>query len=630
MDRRSSNPRRVAPASVVRLAALVGLLALARCGSGAAGFGPGDAAFVETPRASVDARTYRAWDTAPFGANAGAGARDAQAVGEVAGAPGDGAAADARAPGDAGGPPDTTAHRDVAAFDLPPADLREFVPDPVAFGPGTENPFVLGPETASGLSLDEDGNLVLASQEELLRFIWIANSGENTVSRLDTETGAEVGRYRVCVDPSRTAVDRNGDVWVGCRGDGAVAKIAHDARRCPDRDDDGVIRTSADRDGDGAISGDELLPAGADECVLFVVTPFEPDAIARAVAVDADNHAWVGFWRTGMLARLDPYDGSVVQQIPTNGSPYGLAIDRQGILWVSFRSSGGAIGDALGRVDPSNPGVVQTESPSGCLSPYGVAIDRFGRLWLGNWDCRDLLVFQPAGTNPGWRRIPLGDVANTRGVAASMDGFVCAGLSDGACGASRNRYVACVSDTDFSVRTFDLDPGGSGTPGPVGVAFAADGMLWAVNQCGSSATRVDPFSGAILGTYPVGAAPYTYSDMTGYALQAQVDPEGWYQIELTTDDPKFRQWQWLHVDAAVPAGAALYVRLRSYRDSEAQDGEGWSPRFGPFPPATFPFDLTTPDVEPYTQWGTLSARLLVVRDGQGPSPVVRGITAYWR
>jgi hypothetical protein len=47
-------------------------------------------------------------------------------------------------------------------------------------------------------------------------FAWIANSGEGTVSKIDTQTGVEVARYRTgpngaADSPSRTAVDADGD-----------------------------------------------------------------------------------------------------------------------------------------------------------------------------------------------------------------------------------------------------------------------------------------------------------------------------------------------------------------------------------------------------------------------------------
>src|SRR5688572_1625164 len=56
--------------------------------------------------------------------------------------------------------------------------------------------------------------------DPLYSYIWIANSSEGTVSKIDTVSLVEVGRYRTHPDfgdPSRTSVSLNGDVAVANR-----------------------------------------------------------------------------------------------------------------------------------------------------------------------------------------------------------------------------------------------------------------------------------------------------------------------------------------------------------------------------------------------------------------------------
>ncbi|MBC8069405.1 MAG: hypothetical protein IAG13_13800, partial [Deltaproteobacteria bacterium] len=68
-------------------------------------------------------------------------------------------------------------------------------------------------------------------------FIWVANSQEGTVSKIDTQSLEEVGRYRTRADangsPSRTSVNLNGDVAVANRT-GGVVKIISDVASCPE------------------------------------------------------------------------------------------------------------------------------------------------------------------------------------------------------------------------------------------------------------------------------------------------------------------------------------------------------------------------------------------------------------
>jgi large repetitive protein len=123
-----------------------------------------------------------------------------------------------------------------------------------------------------------DDQLQLTEKVTTLPFIWVPNNS-GTVSKVDTETGNELGRYRVVPpglpengSPSRTTVDLQGNVWVGNRTAGTVVKIGlYEAGQLIDRNGDGIIQTSRDLNEDGDITGDEILPWGEDECVLFEV-----------------------------------------------------------------------------------------------------------------------------------------------------------------------------------------------------------------------------------------------------------------------------------------------------------------------------------------------------------------------
>ena len=114
-------------------------------------------------------------------------------------------------------------------------------------------------------------------------FIWIANSGEHTVSRLNTKTGCEEARYYACSDPSRTAVALDGSGIVACRSDGRVYRIAVSEGYCKDTNGNGTIETSKDLNGDCKISPNEMVQD--DECIIWKVQP--GGNCARAAGVDA-------------------------------------------------------------------------------------------------------------------------------------------------------------------------------------------------------------------------------------------------------------------------------------------------------------------------------------------------------
>ena len=143
--------------------------------------------------------------------------------------------------------------------------------------------------------------LQLNNTTTTLPFIWVPNSNEGTVSKVDTVTGKELGRYRTGPtsngNPSRTTVDLQGSCWVGNRGTGTVVKIGlSEAGLYNDTNGDGFMNTSMDLNGDGDITGAEILPWGDDECVLFEVLLGNSGSGPRGLAIDATNNLWAGTW----------------------------------------------------------------------------------------------------------------------------------------------------------------------------------------------------------------------------------------------------------------------------------------------------------------------------------------------
>lgn len=96
------------------------------------------------------------------------------------------------------------------------------------------------PGTKPGKGKEKDGELMYT-------YIWIANSIEGTISKINTRTMVEEGRHQTRPDrlgsPSRTSVGISGDVVVANRG-GGVTKFYADIEDCVDRNKDGMIQTS--------------------------------------------------------------------------------------------------------------------------------------------------------------------------------------------------------------------------------------------------------------------------------------------------------------------------------------------------------------------------------------------------
>src|SRR5688500_9581229 len=97
---------------------------------------------------------------------------------------------------------------------LPPGSPQDST---VGAGEGAPDPLDPLAEGATGVRLGQGGAIIIdpemtAGQSPL---IWVANSGEGTVSKIDTRTMKEIARYYTYpgggADPSRTTVSLVGD-----------------------------------------------------------------------------------------------------------------------------------------------------------------------------------------------------------------------------------------------------------------------------------------------------------------------------------------------------------------------------------------------------------------------------------
>ena len=429
-----------------------------------------------------------------------------------------------------------------------------------ADGPSYGDGFA-APEEGSALTVDEDGALRLDVRNIRFEHIWIANSGENTVSKLSTDTGQEEGRYRMpdgCGDPSRTTVDIEGNVWVGCRQGGSIVKIAAAERACPDTNNSGSIETSRDLNQNGQIDGDELLPRNTDECVLMRVSI--GGSVARAAAVDANGNVWAGSWDQSNYTLVHGETGEILARVEAGGNPYGAAMYGK-TLYSSNRG-----GSTLARIDVATRQRTGLWQVPGCASLYGIAVDRYGHVWLGNYSCHDVLRFDPQTET--WARFSVGR-GNSRGMAANAEGEVFVAVDN------TNQVYKFDAATGENLGIFSV-----GQSGVIGIALDDESFVWTVARNSQLASKMSS-DGVLVGHYPVGRAPYTYSDMTGQALRTFAAPVGIYRLAYESGCKYGTVWGPIDIQAETPAGTAIEVRL-SLADAADRLMSGQAVRYGPW------------------------------------------------
>ncbi|PKN56716.1 MAG: hypothetical protein CVU56_14675 [Deltaproteobacteria bacterium HGW-Deltaproteobacteria-14] len=495
----------------------------------------------------------------------------------------------------------------------------------------------VNPDDIVGLVASPTGGLTLAAQNYDLPFLWAANHDDDTVSKIDTRTMKEVGRYRVCNGPSRTAVDLDGNGFVTCRFDGGVTKIAVVDPDCEDRNNNLVIDTSRDLDGNGIIQGAELLAAGQDECVLWTKYPAgsgttyattcnETYICGRAAGVDVNNNVWIGIWNNSRLYQLNGATGATIKSWPLAIHPYGLAVGKDGMIWIASRDPNGAISRVnpqtgaevvwkTGSANYSTPGTAQAYGTASAASTdnYGITIDPWGAIWLGQYSAAGLKRFVPnadglTGTFYGPYGRPDGN-ATTRGVGVKVN-YTAQGVLTGAEVYSGHQYSACGNTVSYA----KLDASGAvlshgviavpGLSGSIGNAVDVDGNVWGVSYCTGTATRYTVAYGAapnytptvtVAGNVTIGTHPYSYSDMTGQALRDLAGVDGHYRHRWTGWSTGATWWKTLSLQASLPGGSTvtwLEVRWRSGDDATALNSAAWTTPITVNNTTTMPIDLS--------------------------------------
>ena len=425
--------------------------------------------------------------------------------------------------------------------------------------------------------------LELSKEPATLPLVWVPGD-EGVVSKVNTETGNELGRYRVALyggSPSRTSVDLEGNVWVGLRTAGTVVKIGHyEAGQYIDRNEDGVIQTSRDLDGDGDITGAEILPWGEDECVLFEVVlvpghngtyapgtyegPYETDywgTSPRGLAVDAENNLWVG---TGSPQRLYHIDGAtgeildIVDVSPWDHYTYGATIDRDGVLWLVDRwhSPTEPPPTKLLRVDPSDlESIREVHLP---YEQYGLAADGLGHLFVTGWESNKLFKIDIETDEMIWVKNTTEGCA--RGVAVTPeDNHVW--VAD----TCRNSTLRYDNDGNFIAEV-------GGLVGPSGIAADAAGKVWVTDRNDEYIHRIDPetntvdLSKRLSGT----GGPYSYSDMAGVVVATTTVANGTWEV-IYDSNQDATPWGTVSWTSEEPQGTVVKAEARS-----TQNGTIWS------------------------------------------------------
>jgi streptogramin lyase len=479
----------------------------------------------------------------------------------------------------------------------------------LAFGAGTAQgtTWTTSADFAAGILTGVEGASV-ADQLQLERelrsydFLWIPMSGRGTVLRVDARTGAIAGEYRTAPDgrgrdPSRTAVDAAGNVWVGNRGEtaatgGSVVQLGlvlggtrvrrnadgsttadpagaylappFDYCSCRDRNGDGLVRTSRGaRDvlawpdaGDGAGGAEAWVENAEDECIRLYQRTSSPATHHVSVAPSGD--VWVGSFPGAVFDRLDGANGRILETVPMPAGGYGGYIDADGILWSSSYSR-----NLLLRYD--------TRSGESHTTPvtwsYGLAPDAAGHVWNTMWSANTVAKLDQNGNMlSGFPSPSYG--GGSSGVVVTPDGQVWIA------NANTNTVTRLAGDGALLKRL-------TVASGPQALDLDRNGKLWVVSKVASTAQRIDPRGGSdglgavdLTVTLGSGLGPQPYGSMSGSVVGGMRLASGAWSV-VEDGRRTGAAWGELVWTSAEPSGTRLDVRVRAADSEAALAGANW-------------------------------------------------------
>ena len=391
--------------------------------------------------------------------------------------------------------------------------------------------------------------------------IWIANSPDGTISKIDTVTATEIGRFQVTpqpqnnvlVGPSRTSVSLYGDVAVADRS-GGLAVVHARQEDCVDANNNGQIDTS---------TNNVPLAYGEDECLAWridiprmegvyddrrgprAVQWTLPDGIENCDFTNAK--IWIAFSNEnnddGTVWLVDGATGDVDVEIPIPGmdcemmGPYGGGVDIKSNFWFVENDTRKALYMVKYGCEPG-PGEDCWEvydRPDPDMDPYGITVDYDGRVWMAG---QNNSLYYYDSINGSWANFkPELDAffANTGHPSNVLRGLMMdsnevlwvATVQDFGGGSFPGVLEVDTTQDPFVYEFHSKDVLGGQLQHAAGVSIDVEGYVWLVDTFSNGAYKINSTNPSDYTRVDGLNQPYTYSDMTGFALtQVGFPPEG--------------------------------------------------------------------------------------------------------
>lgn len=403
------------------------------------------------------------------------------------------------------------------------------------------------------------------------QYIYIANTFDATVMKIDINTNTVVGTYRTWYGtapyapgktptPSRIAVDSSGEVYVLNRFVNTPLN-PYLLKILPS----GGLPTSTnttplplnDVDGSNDLNGPDLAQVTADRRLAWSQKVGDAGGWGRALCFDLGGNLWIGMNATQKYLKIHPSNPSVVLAVvPTPAhTPYGCVVDSGGTLYSA--SSGPTVARINTNSNTLFPGPHLNHGNLG--QNYGIsALNGCGsqsRIYFSNKN-HSGKPYIALDTVTGTFTQPLATVtppAISYAVAVDLDGNVISGLING--------------------RIIKFDPAGNviwdtntlgttqGMPDLHGLIIDSNNEIWAVDRNNNRVVKYRT-NGTHEANVAVGLEPYTYANATPPNCPCGIIREPQVSCQSMTGGTGIYSWGF-NVTNQSPFGTATTMEINS-------------------------------------------------------------------
>jgi sugar lactone lactonase YvrE len=409
----------------------------------------------------------------------------------------------------------------------------------------------------------ENGNLQLPLKN-LTSYLWGSNSADNRVFRvpLPNPNPDSITYYDIeGENPSRIAVDLNGDLWVVMKDSGNINKLDKKSGR--------VLKN---------------CQVGRDP---------------GAISIDANGYVWVSNYNDGTVMKFSGDDDNCTilegPIIIPGAKPFASAIDGFGTLWISNRNETNNVSIIKVNILDSPPtweeiDLGAAKNPDGSHKygyPYGIAVDRNNNIWLAIYSGAKILKLNPN----------IGSIAAEIDLAKYYYNLDIGRNSDNT---GKPRILALDSNNYIWASHRDMNPGrvsvinsdaqvvDTHIVGDKPMAMSCDSWenMWIINnhgkgpniirahqnRLGSTVTKIPLKYSDDKITYKISSSndSSAHGDLSGYALRSvALRNASWIVLFNSQDDNV--DWKYLYWGREYPLAKGTFVKIR-VRTADTKEG----------------------------------------------------------